>query len=304
MNSLIEISINLLGSIFEHIPDLSVLMTDDLTVAFAVGVAGYGWRGGINGKFSCIDNVINLILKNQPAWTIPPELLEDLIDRRSRLQDLINKCNTTAASPDDRLLRDSLLRTTVEICRTKIKIWAYGLYAAGTMAAVDVHLLGFVLPGEMGGYRKRSEPTRILAETKVKAINGDFIHVIIDHSAGKVHIAHGWPEGVKSAVIVILAADGKTETLRIHTTHMDNKDIKMPEGSRGKQFIIKSAFLKHIDDKPIFGNEQTFSMPLTTEDLVASYSSKEREMQLENERQRLEIERLKAELNAKNRLPD
>jgi hypothetical protein len=78
------------------IPDLSVLMTDGsgLTVAFAIGVAGYGWRGGISSKFSCIDNVINLILKNQPAWAIPPELLSDLVasyDSKEREMQLENE---------------------------------------------------------------------------------------------------------------------------------------------------------------------------------------------------------------------
>jgi multidrug efflux pump subunit AcrB len=33
----------------------------------------------------------------------------------------------------------------------------------------------------------------------------------------------------------------------------------MPDGSHGKQFIVKASFLKHGDDEP------TFSMPLTTE---------------------------------------
>jgi hypothetical protein len=55
---------------------------------------------------------------------------------------------------------------------------------------------------------------------------------------------------------------------RGYTTRLHN-DIDMPAGSRGKQFIIKAAFLRHISDKPRFGSEPTFSMPLTTEDLVA-----------------------------------
>jgi hypothetical protein len=43
----------------------------------------------------------------------------------------------------------------------------------------------------------------------------------------------------------------------------------MPDGSYGKQFIIKSSFLKHVDDEPHFGNKPKFSMPLMTEDLAA-----------------------------------
>jgi hypothetical protein len=38
----------------------------------------------------------------------------------------------------------------------------------------------------------------------------------------------------------------------------------------GRQFIIKASFLKHVNDEPRFGNEPTFSMPLTTEDLAAT----------------------------------
>jgi hypothetical protein len=44
----------------------------------------------------------------------------------------------------------------------------------------------------------------------------------------------------------------------------------MPDGSHGKQFIIKASFLRHVNDEPRFGNEPTFSIPLTTEDLAAS----------------------------------
>ncbi|MDR1415247.1 MAG: hypothetical protein LBI96_05505 [Odoribacteraceae bacterium] len=47
-------------------------------------------------------------------------------------------------------------------------------------------------------------------------------------------------------------------------------EIKMPEGSHGKLFIIKASFMKHPDDQPVFGNSPTFSMPLTTGDLAAS----------------------------------
>ena len=77
----------------------------------------------------------------------------------------------------------------------------------------------------------------------------------------------------------------------------------MPDGSHGKQFIIKASFLKHVNDEPRFGNEPTFSMPLTTEDLAAALDRQHHEdfeAQIrETERQRQEIERLHAELNVK-----
>jgi hypothetical protein len=78
----------------------------------------------------------------------------------------------------------------------------------------------------------------------------------------------------------------------------------MPEGSHGKQFIAKAAFLKHVDDQPLFGNQQTFSMPLTTEDLIKALDQQHHdefeEKIREVERQRQEIERLQKELKTKN----
>jgi hypothetical protein len=86
-------------------------------------------------------------------------------------------------------------------------------------------------------------------------------------NAGQV--AHGWPEGVKNALIVITSADGTTEVFRTMTSRLHN-DIRMPESLRGKQFIVKAAFLKHVNDEPQFGNAPTFTMPLSTEDLAAT----------------------------------
>jgi hypothetical protein len=110
------------------------------------------------------------------------------------------------------------------------------------------------------------------------------------------------PDGVKNALIVITAADEQTEVYRQFTTRLHN-DIRLPDGSHDRQFIIKASFLKHINDEPRFGNEPTFSMPLTTEDLAAALDQQhhaEFEAQLQEvERQRQEIERLHAELNAK-----
>jgi hypothetical protein len=72
-------------------------------------------------------------------------------------------------------------------------------------------------------------------------------------------------------------------------------------GSHGKQFTIKAAFLRHVNDESRFGNEPTFSMPLTTEDLAATIDHQHHEdfePQLrEVERRRQEIERLHDELN-------
>jgi hypothetical protein len=102
------------------------------------------------------------------------------------------------------------------------------------------------------------------------------------------------------AVIVITDAEGK-EVCRRMTLRLYN-EIVMPEGSHGKQFMIKASFLKHVDDQTHFGSEPTFSMPLTTRDLARSRS---RQVQddfetrlLAIERHRQELERMEAELEA------
>jgi hypothetical protein len=263
------------------------------------------WHGSIDDQFGCIDNVVNVINPQKPRWPVPPELLEQLNLNRGRLQELINKCRTPQGSGADREARNSLLKSTVGLCLLQVRIWAYGEYTAGVMTADDVHLLGFLLPGETGGHRGRTEATDVVAEVKVKVVNEDFIRVVVDQSAGEDAglVRHGWPHGVKNALIVIIADDGKTEVHREFTTRLHN-DIRMPAGSHGKQFIIKAAFLKHINDEPRFGNEPTFSMPLTTEDLAAALDRQHHEdfeaQMREVERQRQEIERLHAELANEN----
>jgi hypothetical protein len=229
------------------------------------------WHGSIDGQFDNINSLVNVLKDNQTKWNVPQALFQPLSDNRDRLTALIAKCRSNYGSPADRTVRNSLLKTTVGLCLTQVKVWACSQYYAGVMTLDDVHLLGFFLPGETGGRRERKEPTDALAEVKVSIINMDFIRVVIDRATGEnaALAAHGWPPGVRQAVIIVLAADGKTEVVRQLTTRLHN-NIRMPEGSRGKQFIIKAAFLRHIDDTPKFGAEPTFFMPLTTEDLAAT----------------------------------
>jgi hypothetical protein len=325
MNNLLEISILLVNMIFDHVSMFLSSLSDGglllvsgsgVTVAFALGAVVYGsitegvlasirrWHGSIDEQFSNINNLVVTVTAHQPLWAMPADLLQQLTDNRDRLQELINKCRTNLASAADRELRNTLLKSTVGLCLVQVKIWAYGEFANGIMTADDVHLLGFLLPGETGGRHGRTEATDIVAEVKVKVVNEDFIRVVVDQSGGEnaAQVVHGWPDGVKNVLIVITSADGKTEVYRQMTTRLHN-DIHMPDGSHGKQFIIKASFLKHINDEPRFGNEPTFSMPLTTEDLVAALDRQhheefEAQMQ-EVERQRQEIERLHTELNAK-----
>jgi hypothetical protein len=227
------------------------------------------WRGTISEQLSAVDNLVRIIEAHQPEWALPPALLAQLTGNRDRLEELVNKCRTSSASSADRSLRNSLLKSTVDLCVLKIKLWAYGQYAIDVMTAEDIYLLGFLLPSKAGGYHVRHEATDIQPVVGVRVINADFIRVTLSQSDGKnaAQVAHGWPAGVRHALIVIIAADGKTEVYRKLTTRLYN-DIQMPKGSHGKLFIIKAAFLKHVDDNPHFGAEQTVSMPLTTEDLA------------------------------------
>jgi hypothetical protein len=74
----------------------------------------------------------------------------------------------------------------------------------------------------------------------------------------------------------ITVADGVTEVLSLPTTHLHN-NIRMPDGSYGKQSLIKASFLRHIDDELRFGPQPIFSMPLTMEDLVATLDRQDHE---------------------------
>jgi hypothetical protein len=310
MTTLLTIVILAGGVIFDQIvPFLSGLLDGSflpdagsgVTFAFALAAgviaesvlaATRRWHGSIDDQFSNIDNMVG-VLQMHPEWGVAPDLLGQLTNNRDRLQTLINKCRTSAASAIDRTERNSLLKLTIGLCLVQVRLWAYGQYSAGMMTADDIHLLGFLLPGEAGGHHARVQETDIKAEVKVSIINEDYIRVVIDQSAGEnaAQVMHGWPHGIRNALIVITAADGKTEVHRAITTHL-HTDIHMPAGSRGKQFIIKASFLRHVDDSPRFGNEPTFSMPLTTEDLAATLDRQHHE---EYEAQLREVERLRQE---------
>jgi hypothetical protein len=257
------------------------------------------WHGKADEQFDNLDNLVHLLQSHQTQWSVPQPIFEQLNDSRDQLAVLIPKCRSNYGSAADRTLRNSLLKTSVGLCLTQVKAWVYTQYYAGVMTADDAHLLGFLLPGEAGGRRERTEATDALAEVKVSIINTDFIRVVIDRAVNEnaALVTHGWPPGVHQALIVILAADGVTEVCRQFTTHL-HTDIQMPAGSHGKQFIIKAAFLKHVDDAPKFGPEPTFSMPLTTEDLAAALDRQHHqdfEAQLQEiERHRREVEQLQA----------
>jgi hypothetical protein len=263
------------------------------------------WYGNISNQLSSIENLVKLIDEHKQEWQTPPDLLEQLTTSQTELQTLIDKCRTTSASAMDRQARNVLLKSTVSLCRIQAKAWILGQFSAGIIMPEDVHRLGFLLPGEIGGRRKRHGPTDALAEVKVKVINADFIRVVIDRSTGAnaAQVTHGWPTGVRNALIIILSTDKVTEVHRQMTTRL-HTGILMPKGSHGRLFIIKAAFLRHVDDIPCFGSEATFSLPLTTEDLIIAPDSQSdaQNLAIKIERQRLEIERLNALLNQSGKL--
>jgi hypothetical protein len=179
-----------------------------------------------------------------------------------------------------------------------VKVWVYQAYVAGALTVDDVHSMCFLLPNEHGGHHDKSKATNVVAEVKARIITQDLVRIVIDQAAGEDAgpVIHGWPQGVKTALIVILSAEDGSEVYRKMTTTLHN-DIAMPESSRGKLFTVKASFLKHVDDIPRFGNEPTFSMPLTTEELIAEHDRQHHEDFEEQlravEQHRKEVEGLK-----------
>jgi hypothetical protein len=316
MKTLLQISILVAGVayglsnlFFASAVDGDILSATDgaFSLAFALGAVAYAnipaevianirrWHGTIDDQFNNIDNIFSLFTAHMTQWSVPQALMQQLTDNHSLLAVLIPKCRSNQGSAADRTLRNSLLKITVGLCLTQIRAWVYTQYYAGVMTLDDVHLLGFFVPGEGGGHRERTEASDVLAEVKVTVLNADFIRVVVDQASGEnaALVVHGWPQGVHHTLIVIMAADAKTEVLRLHTSHMHN-DIRMPDGSHGNQFLIKAAFLKHVDDEPRFGAEPTFSMPLTTEDLIHAIDRQDHEnfeaqlRQVEQHRQEVE----------------
>ncbi|MDR1681265.1 MAG: hypothetical protein LBS12_05735 [Prevotellaceae bacterium] len=266
----------LVGELF---PDIG----SGVTLAFALGVVTrndipggvltniHRWRGKITNKFAGINNLVTVLGAHLTPWDVPMTLYNTLLENRNALDALIRKCRSNDGSATDRLMRNTLLKTTIGLCRSQAKAWAINAYYAGVLTIDDVHLLGFFVPGETSGAHARQEATDSVPEVKTKIINMDYVRVIIDQArdenAGPVQ--RGWPKGVRYAQIVIFAADGTTEIFRQMTTRL-HTDIRMPEGSHGRHFLVMAAFLKHVNDAPRYSAQMTFSMPISTSDLLAS----------------------------------
>jgi hypothetical protein len=279
MENLVMFLIISVGTIFDHV---SMFLAGSPTLAFAVGAASLGvvsesivagtqrWHGRIDDQFAAVNNLVTMVT-DHPQWPLPAAQRTQLTTGRDRLRNLVEKCNGTLASAVDRELRNTELKAMVDLCLLHVRLWAYGQYELGALSAAEVHQLGFLLPGEAGGHHSRTEVTDAVAEVKAGVVALDIIRVVIDQSAGEnaAQVIHGWPDGVKQALIIVLAADGVTEVHRQLTSHL-HTDIQVPAGSRGKLLIVKAAFLRHVDDTPRFGNEPTVTMPLSTEDIAAA----------------------------------
>jgi hypothetical protein len=260
------------------------------------------WHGTYDQQH---DNVLNLIkiIKAHGSWAIPTEAYKELTDMEAELAPLMQICGTTSASSVTRMKRRTLVKALVALCLSDMKTWALEMYRLKQLTADDVHELGFRLLGERGGHHARVMATNVTPAIKIRNISGEIVRVIVDKSAGEnaAGVTRGWPEGVKYVLIIIVSVDDREEIVRLISTRVYN-DITMPEGSRGKQFEVKASFLKHTDDEPRFGNAPVFSMPLTTDDLIArvdrhAHEDLEEKLQ-EVEQRRLELEQLRAEIEA------
>jgi hypothetical protein len=323
MNVTAELSSSAIRFLLEHgqytiasLIDAGILPATGLGLAFALPLApdpggpplegilaaAKRWHGNTGEKYTNVNIVVDLLKTNLDPWAVPTDMFTRLSTLRNQAGVLIEQGKSPDASTNSRAHRDTILKMAVGICLHEVKYWAIGQFGAGVITRDNLHALCFLLPGENAGRHNREESTNIRPVVKVTVTNEDFIRVVIDQSAGEnaAQVVHGWPVGIRHATIVITAADGTTEIFRQQTTHLHN-NIKLPPGSHGKQFILKAAFLKHVDDDPRFGNQETFSMPLTTEDLAAAaehhYQEEVKAQEASVERHRLEVEHLQAEID-------
>jgi hypothetical protein len=257
------------------------------------------WHGSIGDQFDNINRATDILLGNRQKWPVPQEIVDYITKARVDLDGLIKECRTTAASADLRMKRNTLLKNTVGFFLLTVRNWTYGQFSDGTMTIDDIHSLGFLLSGERSGQHRRASETLALAQVKVRVNDDKTIVAVVDKSYAEnaALVTSGWPTDARMAVIVIKDTAGN-EVYRQMTTRLHN-EIIMPGDSRGKQFMIKASFLKHVDDETHFGNEPTFSMPLTTEDLAAIHDQQHHDDFEERlraiEQHRREVEELEAD---------
>jgi hypothetical protein len=248
------------------LPGALILVTIPASDGFLASARG--WNGGMDARFAAADNFVNVI-QGYKSVPVPAELVLKVVALRDKAAKLIQLCRSSRGALSDRGERDSTLAELIDLCTGPGKSWAYEMHATGQLTDNDVHALGFLLLKEHGGYHERNEPTKEKALVKVEVKSVDFVEVVVDQSAGEnaAQVKHGWPRGVKYILILIHGQDGKEEVVRKMSTRKHN-EFHMPEGSRGKYFVAKAAFLVHVDDDPHFGNREVFFMPHSTEDLL------------------------------------
>jgi hypothetical protein len=270
------------------------------------------WHGGIADRYENVANAADLLKIHGDDWDVPTAMNTGLNSSKNQIHSLIDLSDSSRGAAADRTLRNKLLRTAVTYCLHDVKSWAWEQYRLGVLTDVDVHLLGFLLPGERGGRQERAGSTNVLPSVKIRVVNADRIRVVIDQAVDEnaAQVMHGWPNGVQYALISVISVETGEEVIHKLTTRLHN-DIDMPKESHGKQFAVQAAFLIHIDDVPLFNDGATFSMPVTTKDLINSINDQHeqdveehrREIEAhrsEIEAQQQEIERLRAELDKKN----
>jgi hypothetical protein len=243
----------------------------------AIIAAAKRWHGNMADRMASIDALTNLLKANLDAWGVPTDMMSLLNTARNRLQTLIFFCDTTASSTNDRIDRDSLFKSTIEYCLHDVKFWALGLLHAGKITLDDFHKMGFLVPGETAGTHKRAEATDAKAEVKVKILGPNQIETIVDQAAEEnaAQVRHAKPKGVHFVQVALYSAETGKEFYNEKGTHLRTK-ITIPDEYRGKQIGVKAAFLVHVEDKPNFGDGAIFSMPLTTQDLIASFEDQHR----------------------------
>jgi hypothetical protein len=262
-----------------------------------------GWHGKIAQKSGNIRALRDGLKAREGTVPTPSDTMVLLTSTVTRLDELAAKSVAGNITPNERHERGALLVTTIAFILGSVKPWIYGEYSLGHLSLNDVHELGFLLPGEAGGRHGRSNPTDVIAEVKPRVLSANMSRIILDQAsaANAGPVAHGWADGARMAIILIHALEGAKEVVRLITTHLHN-DIVMPEDCHGKQYVVKAAFLKHVDDEPRWSNEVTFTMPKTVLDLSAVLDQQHlddmEEHLREVERHRQEMEELQAELAA------
>jgi hypothetical protein len=283
--------------------------TDDISPELLANMKR--WHGGITDRYENVSNVADTLKIHGDDWDVPTAMNTGMNSNKNQIQSLIDLSDSGRGSAVDRTARNALLRSTVHYCLHDVKTWAWEQYRLGVLTATDVHSLAFLLPGEIGGTHVKGVATNVLPSVKVRVINASRVRVVIDQAVDEnaAQVAHGWPEGVRFALISMTSVETGEEIFHQLTTRLHN-NIEMPQDSHGKQFAVQAAFLAHVNDTPAFNDGATFSMPVTTRDLIDSIHAQHEEdveahrreneaNRSEIEAQKQEIERLRAELSAK-----